>query len=250
MPIALAAISSSRNGHPGAADAAALEAMADDHRQHDQDQEKEVVVGDLRPLEAEPVAGLAEGVLEDRDLVDPGDALGAVGDVDRRVEVVEEHAHDLAEAEGDDRQVVAAQLQRRRPEQHAEEAGHRRTERDQQPPGHVQAVRKGGSDRREGIGQLRRGEQAQHVGADRIESDVAEVEQAGVADDDVEAEREQDVQQRDVDDADPGVARHLHHERQGEQEDRADDPGGELVALGEVDHGCTLRPSAGPAKRE
>ena len=57
------------------------------------------------------------------------------------------------------------------------------------------------------VRQLRRGEQAQHVGADRVEGDVAEVEQAGVADHDVQPERQQDVEQRDVDDADPGVAR-------------------------------------------
>ena len=175
--------------------------------------------------------GLAEGDAEDRDLVDAGDAFRAVRDVDRRVEVVHEDADDLAEAERDDREIVAAQLQRRRAEQHAGAAGDQGAERDHHPPRRVQAARKRRRDRREGVGQLRRGEQAEHVGADRVEGDVAEVEQAGVADDDVEAERQQHVEQRDVDDAHPGVAGHLHHERQHEQRDRRDDEGGELVAL-------------------
>ena len=57
--------------------------------------------------------------------VDQRDALRPVGEVDRLRQVVEEDADDLAEAERHDREVVAAQLQRRRAEQHAEEAGDR-----------------------------------------------------------------------------------------------------------------------------
>jgi len=51
----------------------------------------------------------------DAERIDAGNALRAVGDVHRPRQVVEENAHDLAEAEGDDGQVVAAQLERRRP---------------------------------------------------------------------------------------------------------------------------------------
>ena len=53
----------------------------------------------------------------------PGDAVRAV----RVLVGVEEHdRHDLAEAEGHDRQVVAAQAERRRAEQDAEHGGHDR----------------------------------------------------------------------------------------------------------------------------
>jgi hypothetical protein len=82
-------------------------------------------VRDRRDVVAEPGACLAELPAEDGRRVDRADALRAVGDVDRRVEVEQEHADDLAEAERDDREVVAAQLERRRAEQHAEEAGER-----------------------------------------------------------------------------------------------------------------------------
>ena len=177
---------------------------------------------------------LAEAHAQDRDLVDAADALRPVGDVDRRVEVVHEHAHDFAEAEGDDREVVAAQLQGRRAEQHAGQAGDQRAERDHRPPRHVQAVREGGGDRGKGVGELRRREQAQHVGADGVEGDVAEVEQAGVADDDVQAERQQHVEQRDVDDPHPGVAGHLDDERQHAERDRRGDEDDDLLAARRV----------------
>ena len=66
--------------------------------------------------------------------------FGPVRDVDRRVEVVHEDADDLAEAERDDREVVAAQLQRRRAEQDAGAAGDEGAERDHDPPRRVQAA--------------------------------------------------------------------------------------------------------------
>ncbi len=91
----------------------------------------------------------------------------------------------------------------------------------------MQAVREHRGDAGEGVDQVRAGEQAEDVGADRIERHVAQVQQAGVADHDVQAEREQHVEQRDVDDANPGIAellRHQRHDQQahgGEQEDHA-----------------------------
>ena len=62
----------------------------------------------------------AQRKLADVDGVYHADALRTVGDVDRRVQVVEENADDLAEAQRDDGEVVAAQAQRRRAQQHAE----------------------------------------------------------------------------------------------------------------------------------
>jgi hypothetical protein len=76
--------------------------------------------------------------IADRHRVDQGDALRPVGDVDRRIQIVEEDADDLAETEGDDGQIVAAQLERRRTEQHAEEAGNDGADRQDHPERPVQ----------------------------------------------------------------------------------------------------------------
>ena len=70
--------------------------------------------------EHEEVERLGVGQAErHRRPADGGDALGAVREVDRLVEVVGQHADHLAEAEGDDGQVVAVQPQHRQAEQHA-----------------------------------------------------------------------------------------------------------------------------------
>ena len=83
---------------------------------------------------------------------------------------------DLAEAEGDDGEVVAAHAQRRPAEHHAEEHRHGDGDRqhEEERPGEV-------VDR----------EHAGRVGADEVEADVPEVEQPGVPDDDVEADGDQ-----------------------------------------------------------
>ena len=192
MPIALAAISSSR-----------IASQARPRREFCSrrlttmtpisQQQQQVVVLDCGPVKSMPsdrLACLANEKLPMRNGSISVDALRPVGDVDRRVQVVEEDADDLAEAERDDRQVVAAQLQRRRAEQHAEQAGDRRADRQDDPERQVQA-------------EVRRREQRVDVGADGVERDVAEVEQAGEADDDVEAERQQHVEHREVEDAHP-----------------------------------------------
>ena len=66
---------------------------------------------------------LCEGEAADAKRIDQVDALGAVGDVERSIEVVQEDADDLAETERYDGEVVAAELQRRCAEQYAESAG-------------------------------------------------------------------------------------------------------------------------------
>jgi hypothetical protein len=112
----------------------------------------------------------------------------------------------------------------------------------------MQPARKGGREVREGVGELRRGEQAQHVGTDGVERDVAEIEQTGVTDDDVQAEREQHVEQRDVDDANPGVAGHLHEERQHQERDGGADDDGQLLLARGVAEPHAGRPPPGRPK--
>ncbi len=68
--------------------------------------------------------------------------------------------------------------------------------------------------------ELRRGEHRVPVRAEAVERDVAEVEQAGIADDDVQAEGEQHVEQRVEADADDvAVARQRRQKRGRDAED-------------------------------
>ena len=64
--------------------------------------------------------------------VDQRDALRAVGDIERPIEIVEENADDLAETERDNGEIIAAQLERRRAEQHAEHGGDQGAQRQQE----------------------------------------------------------------------------------------------------------------------
>ena len=66
---------------------------------------------------------------------------------------------------------------------------------------------------------MRAGEQSPGVGADGVERDVAEIEQTGKADHDVESERQEGVKDREVEDAHPGLAAHAGDERQRNQGD-------------------------------
>ena len=86
--------------------------LANAERQDRKDQreqdEQEVVFLGPRDGQSEDCRGGTELELADNDRIDHRDALGPVGNVDRRVQVVHEYAHDLAEAEGDDRQIIAS----------------------------------------------------------------------------------------------------------------------------------------------
>ena len=64
------------------------------------------------------------------------------------------------------------------------------------------------------LGQVRRRQQPEHVGAHGIEGDVAQVEQAGIAHHDVQAQRQQHVEQREVEHAHPEIAGRLRDQRQ------------------------------------
>ncbi|MNE12298.1 hypothetical protein D3C80_1050860 [compost metagenome] len=146
---------------------------------------------------------------------DVADALRPVGEVYRLVEIVHEDADDLAKAQGDDGQVVAAQLEHRRADQHPADRRSHRRQRDDHPqrPVHHPAGKPCQV-------QVRRGEQGVQVGADGIETDVAHVQQAGITDDDVQAQCQQYVEHGKAKDAHPGGAKHrdgFDQERQGNE---------------------------------
>ena len=79
--------------------------------------------------------GFAASETEVADLhrIDLGDALGAIGEVERLGQIVQHHPHDLAKAQCDDGQVIATQLERRRTQQHAEQTGHACAQRQNYP---------------------------------------------------------------------------------------------------------------------
>src|SRR3546814_10374832 len=106
----------------GPAYAGILQAHADDDDDDDQQQEQVIIFFGPRNSEAEQRLRASEGEFADGEGIDTVDALGAIGDVDRRIKVVHEDAYDFAKAQGNDGQVIATQLQGgRRSEEHTSE---------------------------------------------------------------------------------------------------------------------------------
>ncbi len=139
---------------------------------------------------------LVEPAAESRP-VDGRDPAGAVREIEAGAEEVVAVAcdlrEDLAEAESDDREVVAAQAERRQADQHADDGRRDPCHRQDEPDREMKAGRAGVEPDRPEVQvllrELRRGEPTGHVRAHRIEGDVTEVEQPGVPDDEVQAER-------------------------------------------------------------
>ncbi len=114
--------------------------------------------------------------------VDHHDALRAAG---HGIHVVEQDTDDLAEAQRDDRQIVAAQRQHGNAEQDAEAGGKRRADRQDHQKRQVDA-------------ELRARQQRVAVGADGIERDKPEIQQSGIADHQIEPHGEQHIDQHVV----------------------------------------------------
>ena len=132
----------------------------------------------------------------------------------------EDHAGDLSEPERDDREVVAAQPQHRRTDQRPDQGRDHHHDRQRQPEGEA-----GAEGRRlvalEGD-PLPVGEDRHDVGPHGEERDVPEVEQAGVADDDVQPQPEE---HEDADGAQDAGDDGPHEVRQDEQQPGHHQPG-------------------------
>ena len=89
----------------------------------------------------------------------------------------------------------------------------------------MQARGKGGRNGWEVFGQVGRREQCIEVGTHRVEGHIAQVEQAGIAHHNVQAQGQHDVEQRKGQDANPGVAECARHKRQ-QQQGHANEQGG------------------------
>ena len=175
---------------------------------------------------AKPSGAVDEGNAEEgrpRHAADAGIAVGQVDPVDQH------QPDDLAEGERDDREVVAAQPQHREAEQDAPERRQHAGDRQQHPErprsklieidGEVRIFRRERDERQAVLGEQREG-----IGADRVEGDVAEIEQAREADHDIEAPAEHHVDQDlDAEIVDPfdralGAGKPEHHQRIDDQE--------------------------------
>jgi hypothetical protein len=178
---------------PGAADSRVLHPHVDDDEREHHEEQQVVILHRADQRESGETPADREIDAAEPERIDQREALRPVGDVDRPRKIVEEDPHDLAEAERDDRKVVAAQLQRWRAEQNAEEGRDRSADRQDDPEREMQP-------------EVRPGEKRVGVRADRVERDIAQVEQACEADHNVEPQREQHIQDCEVRDANPGRA--------------------------------------------
>src|SRR5499433_3549855 len=226
------------DGLPGPADVRVLETAVDeDGDAHDEEHEgvevervDHVGIG----LDAD---GAQEWREEDGRPADGRNPFGAVGDVNGLVEVVGEHADYLAEAQGDEGEVVAVQAQHGQAEEDTRPRGHRHSheEEGEEPPRREREAI--AAEDQVGLG---RAEDGPRVGAYREEGDVAQVEEPGQPHHDVEAESEG---HEDADlDGDLHVvgvdrAQHRHEHTQGKRGDQDLERAGHAREVEEKDRG-------------
>ncbi|OTP72160.1 hypothetical protein PAMC26510_22210 [Caballeronia sordidicola] len=207
---------------PCTADPRVLQAHAhEDHEERTQ-HEQVVVVVDGREVEPEQRMRLRQIKPEQRHRIDARDPLRPVRDVDRTIQVVHEDPDDFPEAQGHDGEIIAAQTKRRRTQQHAERGGQRHRAGNDDPDRRVQAAGEQVRDPLELRGQLRRRKQRSHISAHGVERDVAQVQQPGETHHHVQAQREHDVQHREVEHADPVVAAGRADQHGREDHERGD----------------------------
>ena len=134
----------------------------------------------------------------------PRDARNAVRSAGHALPVEQHQPDDLAEGERDDGEIVAAQPQHGKAEQHAPERREDSGERQADPERQLEV----------------RGEQGVGIGADRVERDVAEIEQAREADHDVESPAEHHIgqhQNAEIEDVAVVIEQHRHQQREDQQ---------------------------------
>src|SRR5439155_21891776 len=185
--------------HPRAAETRPVKVVrrddADDHEDHHQDVKRERIdeVEHRQELERLPVVPRPAKPEWQRGWLDAGNPVHPAGPVseDRsRPQVAEDPWHDLAESQRYDRQVIAAEPQRRCPQQRPEAGRGEHADEQQQPEWEMDLVVQGTAI------QLARGEHADGVGVDGEEGRVAGVEEAGIPDHDIQPDGEQDIHAR------------------------------------------------------
>ena len=117
----------------------------------------------------EAVLGRIERQAEERRARNSGNAVRPAGEI---LPIEQDQPDDFAEAERDDGEIVAAQPQHRKAEQDAGKGGEDAGKRQAYPERQSEIVRK----------------QRVGIGADRVEGDIAEIEQPGETDHDIQPE--------------------------------------------------------------
>ena len=187
-PIAAAAVSSSRIAIQARPETRVAEPDAAEHGEEQERHRRPVV-------ELVLVALLSEDEAAEPRRVDRRDAERAVGEVEPDallVRVPDELRDDLAEPERHDREVVAPQPERREADDDPDERGERARDDEDEPEVEVDARKVAPHRRAEmerHVLELDGRQPARDVRARGVERHVAEVEEPGVPDDDVEPER-------------------------------------------------------------
>jgi hypothetical protein len=65
--------------------------------------------------------------------------------------------------------------------------------------------------------QMRRSQHRHHIGADGVKGDVAQIQQAGIADHNIQPQRQHGVEQAEVQDAHPGLPHEANRKRRDQQ---------------------------------
>src|SRR5215208_460994 len=186
---------------PGPPQPRVPEAYVDVDRDQDQDQDRVVPRMQVQRPEALPRIQRVRQELQPRRIYRL-DAYGAVGHVEAAevVGVLEEARDDLPEPQSDYRQVVPPQPQGGRADDHAAQPREGRGDEEEDPEGDVYPGRvlagdrgRGGPEREAHLPEVAGGEPADGVGAEGVERDEAQVQEAREPDDDVQAQRQQDV---------------------------------------------------------
>ena len=155
-------------------------------------------------LAARPSSPLVSGMPKKRRPRNAADAVGAAG---QALPVDDDEADDLAERQRDDGEIVAAQPQHRKAEQHAPERGEDAGQRQADP------------ERQSEIGR----QQRVGIGADGVERDIAEIEQAGEADHHVQSPSQHHIgqhQNAEIEDVALIVENHRHQKCEDQEHRR------------------------------
>ena len=147
--------------------------MANEHAQRNECEQQVVIQRDRRQFDETQIELARQGVAHDGDRINRANAFGPVGEVDGLVQVVQKHANDFAKTQGDDGQVIAAQFERGRTQQHTEQTGQACRQRQHQPQADVQAIGEGQRQTGKRLQQLRRRQQAKQVRPHRKKGDIA-----------------------------------------------------------------------------
>ena len=195
------------DGHPGATDAAGFQTVANDHAEDHKHQKEVVVQRDGGDAVVTDHKGFGEAHAKSRHRINAVQTTRPVGDVVGLLQVVHEDTNDFAKPERDDGQIVTPQLEHGCAQEHPGQRRQRSSQRDDGPQRCVQTTGEHLGNPFKVFQQMGRRQQRVHVGAHSVKRDKTEVQQTGVTDHDVQAQRQQHIQHGQRHDAHPALAK-------------------------------------------